>query len=648
MKTVIPLLVFVLFRFLGAAQIITPQLKANFGVDADLKTNFINGAAVAGSDDWFYTGSATKGKYVIDTTGAAEIYNRYLNNTASRNLPLVRNMQYPSFSIVNNKMLIDAVFVRDFHGDDSTIFASGSNKNGMTPANWSTPVSQSTPDKNDILDVLMHVRREGKLPTDSLWMFGGLSIYGTTGNRYFDFEMYQSDIYYDRTTHTFGGYGPDAGHTSWQFDAMGNIIKAGDIILTAEYSSSSLTMIEARIWINRSSLSVTPVTFDWAGEFDGGNNGAQFGYASIQPKTAGLFYAGLQNSATTWGGPFGVIQGDNSLVADYTARQFMEFSVNLTKLGLDPVTVLGGSTCDRPYQKVLVKTRASTSFTAELKDFVGPFSFTNAAKANLFTTIPIFCGVYSVSNIVVTNPVPSSIYTWSTIDGHFGDTTNKTSVYVDAPGTYIVHQTLNTDCPVYTTDTITILFSPNCGILLNKQLSFAGILVNKNAQLTWKALAEEPVKNYIIERSTDGLHYLSVRTLEHGAFLQFSVFDNLEHVAGNTVYYRLAIQDLQGNFRYSPAIRLDLTSLGLRTSIVVTPNPVKDVMQLQVFSPVAQTAQIVMQDAMGNALRSFTQSFAKGNTNLLLTNFQSWPAGIYFMKIIAGNDVVVKQFLLRR
>jgi hypothetical protein len=48
-------------------------------------------------------------------------------------------------------MLIDAVFIRDHHGDDSSVF-SGGNKNGMSPGIWSCPVSQGVPDKNDILD----------------------------------------------------------------------------------------------------------------------------------------------------------------------------------------------------------------------------------------------------------------------------------------------------------------------------------------------------------------------------------------------------------------------------------------------------------------------------------------------------------------
>src|SRR5690606_10293032 len=138
----------------------------------------------------------------------------------------------------------DAIFVRDYHGNDTTVFTAGADKNGMSPEFWTGGI-QSVHDKNDILDIMVHVRRAGPNTTDSLWMFGGISLDNTTGNRYFDFEMYQFDIYYDRATKKFYGFGLDSGHTSWKFDAAGNIICPGDIIFNGEFQSGTLTNIDA-------------------------------------------------------------------------------------------------------------------------------------------------------------------------------------------------------------------------------------------------------------------------------------------------------------------------------------------------------------------------------------------------------------------
>ncbi|MEO5946510.1 MAG: hypothetical protein ABIP79_06805, partial [Chitinophagaceae bacterium] len=205
------LLLFLLFPFIVKGQIITPIIKANFGVDADLRSNYFNGFVQSGNDDWFkLPGSVGTGEYIIDTTGAAAILAGYIADPTTRNLPFYKGMRFPAYSKVNNRLLVDAVYVRDYHGDDSTIFASGSNKNGMSPQDWSCPVAQSVPDKNEIMEMMLHVRRAGPTVADSLWMMGAISIESTTGNRYFDFEMYQTDIYYDRTTRKFYNYGPDA------------------------------------------------------------------------------------------------------------------------------------------------------------------------------------------------------------------------------------------------------------------------------------------------------------------------------------------------------------------------------------------------------------------------------------------------------
>src|SRR5262249_29800692 len=157
---------------------------------------------------------------------------------------------------------------------------------------------------NDILDMYVHLRRAGPTKFDSLWMFGGISLDNTTGNRYFDFEMYQTDIYYDRVSQKFYGYGPDAGHTSWQFDAAGNVTAPGDIIFTGSYQSSVLTTVEARIWVKKTDWqTVVPAGFNWSGQFDGDGASAIYGYASISPKTAGAFYTGLGSVNNTWSGP---------------------------------------------------------------------------------------------------------------------------------------------------------------------------------------------------------------------------------------------------------------------------------------------------------------------------------------------------------
>jgi Secretion system C-terminal sorting domain len=645
-RTLLLLLTFFYFVSLSG-QITTPAIKANFGIDADLRANYFNGFVSSGNDDWYNNGTLGPGKFIIDTTGAAAIVAAYNSNPASRMLSFSRLMKQAPYSVVNNRLLLDAVFNRDHHGDDSTVFASGSNKNGDSPVNWSCPISQGIPDKNDILDVFAHARRDGPNVTDSLWLFGGVSIENTNGNRYFDFEMYQTDLYYDRPTRKFVNYGPDAGHTAWLFDAAGNVTKPGDIIFTAEYSSSSLTLVEARIWINKSSLLITPGAFKWGGQFDGASASATFGYASILPKTAGVFYTGLQSGSNVWTGPFSLVRTDNSLAASYLAGQFMEFSINLSKLGLDPAT-FGGDACGTPFRRVLVKSRASTSFTSELKDFVAPFRMFDFPKARAVADVPLYCGTIGVSVISVFNPLSTSTYTWTTPDGIILSGTTGPSIIVNAPGKYIVTQKLNAACSVYAKDTVTIVFDANCIPLKNSLLEFTGSLYNQQTKLNWKIADSKLIKQFEVEYSMDNIlfeKYTTVNSDGSSSVKTYSAVHDISGIKNPAIFYRLKITAAGGKVNYSNVIRIDISAIN-KSGISIFPNPVKNQTQLSVSSSTGQQAIINLLDLSGKIYRSFTASLQKGTNVINLKDISGYSKGVYIIRVKAGEQVFTEKMIL--
>ncbi|GAB2805986.1 T9SS type A sorting domain-containing protein [Ferruginibacter profundus] len=638
----------IIFSFINNlnAQITTPVIKANFGVDGDLKANYFNSTTAPGNDDWFKFNKFGTGEFMIDTTGAAGIVANYISNPASRMASFSRLMKPAFYSTVQNKLVIDAVFHRDFHGDDSTVFASGSNKNGMSPAIWTCPVAQGIPDKNDILDAFTHIRRDGPNVTDSLWMFGGISIENTNGNRYFDFELYQTNISYNRTTRTFQGYGPDAGHTAWQFDAAGNVLKAGDIIFSEEFSSSALSLVEARIWINKNSLSVTPVNFNWGGSFDGDGNAAVYGYASIVPKTTGDFYTGLQAPDVTWAGPFSLVRQDNSVVTDYTAGQFMEFSVNLTKLGIDPGSY-SNNPCGTPFRRVLIKTRSSTSFTSELKDFIAPFRMFDYPAVDVHTDFQYYCKVFPLVPITVINPNPTSIYTWNTPNGHIVGTNIGTTIMVDAPGTYYVTQQLNALCDYYSRDSVTIFFDSVCHVLNINLIDFTASKTNDNALLQWQATNNEEASNYDIEYSADGnifssLGIITARAEKGTAAYSFNYPLCKLHTALN--YFRIKVTGKDGRVKYSTIVALR-NSISTGATATIFPNPTRGDLWLSVTGVTDENAAVSIWNATGKLISNTTIHVAAGDNLLKLPGLSLYPAGVYLVKIKMQNESITQKVI---
>ena len=654
------------------AQITTPITKARFGVDGELRANYTSGAVQASNDDWFNLATGvlatdTTGKAVIDTTGAAAIITGYLTDVypwPRRRASFYRTMSRPTFSVINNRLWLDAIFVRDYHGNDTTVFTSGSDKNGMSPGLWTGGV-QGIPDKNDILDMFVHVRRAGPNTTDSLWMFGGISLDNTTGNRYFDFELYQTDIYYDRVSTKFYGYGPDAGHTSWKFNAAGGVLTPGDIIFNGEFQSGTLTSIQARVWVKKTDWqTVVPTSFNWSGQFDGDGAGATYGYASISPKTTGAFYTGLGSANNTWTGPFGLVLQDNSLAysgggpasttnGKYIADQFIEFSVNMTQLGLDPVTQLGGDVCGTPFNRIVVKTRSSASFTSELKDFIAPTDLFLAARAVAATNIPILCDTIGISNIFVDNPVASSVYSWSTPDGHIVGSTTGPSINVDTAGTYIVTQRLQAGCSPYATDTVNIARFDDCSTLDNNLINFGGNLDNDIARLHWTVLENQYVKYFDVERSMDGVNFSFLeRVLVQPSELKtnignYSYNDNISELATRNVYYRVKMKDISSKTKLSNIIRIPLTN-SKKSSVTIVPNPVRDIMQLQISCIADSRVDINIYDQTGKIVNTLHTSVQKGNNVMSLNGLADKPRGIYQAIVSVGGEVFSQKVLLIR
>jgi hypothetical protein len=462
--------------------------------------------------------------------------------------------------------------------------------------------------------------------------------------------MYQTDLTYNRSTLKFTGFGPDAGHTSWQFDAAGNIIKAGDIIFSAEYQSASLTFIEARIWVNQASLSISPVAFAWSGQFDGASNGATYGYASIQPKGAGTYYTGLQCANNTWGGPFSIILQNDAIATNYIAKQYVEFSVNLTKLGLDPVTSITGDPCGMPFRKLLVKTRASASFTAQLKDFVAPVAMFIAPKADIATGTPSMCSSGSIGEIHVTNPVSTSTYQWTTPNGNIISSPTGPSIFIDKPGTYIVAQYLMVGCTAYARDTIQVTLSSGCIVLPAELANLRGTYKDGWSQLNWKALNNQQVEQFLIQRSEDGKNFTTVGQVDKqgssSGTVSYSFTEDISKVNGQRVYYRVVLVSSSHTIKYSNVISLSMAAMTHNNKITIFPNPARDIVQLQLAALSNSTIKIDIFDAAGRLVATRQTVVYRGNNVVAIEDLADKPRGLYTICVNTGEESFKQKLLL--
>src|SRR5258708_3851801 len=209
----------------------------------------------------------------------------------------------------------------------------------------------------------------------------------------------------------------------------------------------------------------TPAYFSFNANFDGATASPACGYASIVSKTgATAFGAGISNYSvtpaqdTTYSAPWGT----NSTAGwsnQYQSQQFIEIGLNLTRIGVDPAlyTALGNSACQSLFSNIFFKSRASNSFTANLKDFVTPLIFLRSPVMDYALQPDTLRCNRTVGTIQITNNTTAGYYTWQTLSGNIsGASTDSSQININKPGTYIVSASPAQGCPATRKDTVVI------------------------------------------------------------------------------------------------------------------------------------------------------------------------------------------------
>jgi len=462
-------------------------VKANFGVDADVyadTTQFGGLGVVTGTDDWFdrKVGVSFPGLGVIDTTGGGAFRSllQAAGDAIGRNKTFVRRMPYPIDTVVNGKRWFDAVYARDNitvgGAQDSSGFVGG-NKNSDNPRTWNMGID-GIPVKDDYVDTWAHLRRDGDLITDSLWLFAGATTISSDGNHHFDYEFFQTTIQYTGSGLT--GLGPDSGHTAWQ--ASGGVITvAGDIITCVDFENGGTNPVATvRLWV-KLGPTATGTPYDTAairaalgvsftGVVDQGTKAAPFGYAEIQIPAGAVFARanGIASDVVKWtkAAPWGSLEGSGATFRDSILElQFAEVGINLSRFRID----VSGGPCTNLFGSILFKTRSSSSFSSALKDFVGPFMFGQVVRVGcnitpLNDTVCIgFDASFTASGSGGTAPYT---YSWTGPNGFSANTATITiyNVQLVNAGTYPVIVAGANGCADTCYATLTVYPQPVCEI----------------------------------------------------------------------------------------------------------------------------------------------------------------------------------------
>lgn len=177
-------------------------------------------------------------------------------------------------------------------------------------------------------------------------------------------------------------------------------------------------------------------------------------------------------------------------------------------------------------------------------------------------------------------------------------------------------------------------------------ISFQAKNVNEQSvRLDWETVNETNISQYEIQRSADGISWqvVGAEAARNQPGIQRYLYWDYTPLA-NKSYYRIKILDETGGPDKFSEIRTVEIKPKKAIGLTITPNPVSDLLQIQVQSTAMKKATIHIIDAGGRVVLNAPQLLNSGINNFSFGEASGWPQGVYYVICTTDDERIVKQF----
>jgi len=157
--------------------------------------------------------------------------------------------------------------------------------------------------------------------------------------------------------------------------------------------------------------------------------------------------------------------------------------------------------------------------------------------------------------------------------------------------------------------------------------------------VNWQVSNEtSSTKEYIVERSVDGVNYLDIAHVAYQAHTSsantYEYKDNENIVGTGAVYYRIKVVGVSGNGQYSKTVSVLMN--GLTARLTVFPNPAKTSATISFVASNSGDVSLRLFDLKGSAVWQKQTRVAAGANSILLDQLSNIPNGIYILQWFDG------------
>lgn len=181
--------------------------------------------------------------------------------------------------------------------------------------------------------------------------------------------------------------------------------------------------------------------------------------------------------------------------------------------------------------------------------------------------------------------------------------------------------------------------SLDCVPLPIELMSFVGEAAETGNELQWQTVAEINNDYFVIEASKDASNFIAIGNIDgagNSVEVNNYVYYDKSPIAATT-YYRLKQVDFDGKFSYSDVVSVRRIEDG---EVVISPNPVKDVLNIELKTTQAGNYNFMVVDLLGAVIEKNIH-LNKGTNNIKLDVFADLPQGFYMLKIMDENNTII-------
>jgi Secretion system C-terminal sorting domain len=182
---------------------------------------------------------------------------------------------------------------------------------------------------------------------------------------------------------------------------------------------------------------------------------------------------------------------------------------------------------------------------------------------------------------------------------------------------------------------------PPLAVELKKLTAYANGKINK---VEWSTASEKNMKEYIVERSADGINAWAAFTTQAANNKDDSKYSVEDATASALSFYRVKSVELNGKEEMSKIVSVKRETKGKLNISKAYPNPTVEAVQVDFEVTSNSNVTVSMTDVLGRVV-SNKQVQAVEGLNRLDVNLNAVAKGIYILTLQEGNNIVTQRIV---